>query len=212
MGKNIKETISWLADAADYIQDLTLGNELVNKYDKGITVFGSARSSAHSDEYANARKLGQLLALEGFVVSTGGGGGIMEAVNRGAYEVGGISLGFNIKLPHEQTPNVYTTDEYTFDYFFTRKQCLVDISKAYVYCVGGIGTIDELTEVYTQLQTGKMKAPIVLLDKDFWAEFVGYTHFLVKRSLMSKQDLDLVKLADSPEEVVQILKNELARN
>src|SRR5205085_4974507 len=135
-----------------------------------VTVFGSARFHEDHPYYALARQVGSQLALAGFTVMTGGGPGIMEAANRGAKDVGGRSVGCNIKLPQEQKPNPHLDTWIDFEYFFVRKTMLVKYSYAFVVMPGGFGTLDELFEVATLIQTGKLEDfPVALMGKDYWA-------------------------------------------
>ncbi len=145
------------------------GFKIVNKFHYTVTVFGSARFLEDNPYYRQARELGHLLASDGFTVVTGGGGGIMEAANRGAYEAGGKSVGFNIQLPHEQRLNPYVTESMPFRYFFARKVMLAYAASALVCFPGGFGTLDEMFEVITLVQTKKMPpVPIILVGTEFW--------------------------------------------
>lgn len=190
-----------------YEQDLCKGMDMITKYDRGVTVFGSARTNENNHDYAKARLLGSLLAKDGHVVATGGGGGIMEAANRGAFEAGGVSLGLNIELPHEQHLNSFTTDSNQFKYFFTRKQCLVRVAKAFVYFPGGYGTIDELSEVLVQIQTGKMPhLPVILYDSAFWAPLVEFlNNHLYAQGMISAGDAQIMTITDDIEEIVYVV-------
>lgn len=154
---------------ARYTYDLVRGLEKVSTFGKGITVFGSARFKEDNYYYEKARELGQKLAEHNQTVVTGGGPGIMEAVNRGAFEKGGRSVGFNIRLATEQDLNKYTTDSVEFNYFFARKVMLTRASKMFVIFPGGFGTMDEFSEVLELVHTGKMPiSPIVLFGSEFW--------------------------------------------
>lgn len=157
------------------------GLELINKYNDTITVFGSARFDEFHPHYQKAREVGGLLAQEGYAIVTGGGGGIMEAANRGAFEAHCQSIGLNIELPFEQGLNPYTTDSMSFRYFFTRKVMLAFSARAYIYFPGGYGTLDELFEIITLIQTRKMEiAPIILVGNEFW----GRLDEFIKSSLL----------------------------
>ncbi|MDR0859227.1 MAG: TIGR00730 family Rossman fold protein [Oscillospiraceae bacterium] len=207
MNDSIKVALEYLLDSADYIADLAAGHKTIEHVDHGITVFGSARTKPSNPYYAEARKLGQLLARNGFTVTSGGGGGIMEAVNRGAFEAGGMSIGLGIKLPYEELPNVYTTTSHSFKYFFTRKQCLIDVAKAVICFPGGFGTLDELTEVITQVQTGKLAAmPLILVGKKFWTAWDEYSrNTLLDHGMVSEADCELYTIVDGAEEVMSCL-------
>lgn len=162
-------------------QDFAGGFEAINKYTDTVTIFGSARLKEEHPYYQKAVEVGQMLAEEGYTVITGGGGGIMEAGNRGAYEAGGESIGFNIQLPQEQTLNPYTTDSQTFRYFFSRKVMLAFAAEAYIFFPGGYGTLDEFFEIMTLVQTEKIAlAPIILVGDEFWG---GLDEFIKKELL-----------------------------
>jgi uncharacterized protein (TIGR00730 family) len=169
-----------------------------------VTVFGSARFSESHPYYKLGRDTGALLARAGFTVMTGGGPGIMEAANRGAKEVGGLSLGCNIELPLEQRPNPYLDRWITFRYFFVRKIMLVKYSYAFIALPGGFGTLDEIFECATLIQTGKIKEfPLVLIGKDFWTPMVDFMrHRLLKEHTINALDLERFLVTDSPEEAV----------
>lgn len=179
------------------------GFEMLRKYRLAATVFGSARSLPDSHWYKESQRLGYLLAKDGFAIITGGGGGIMGAANKGAYEAGGDSIGLNIKLPHEQRLNSYVTDSETFSFFFTRKVMLSFASEIYIYFPGGFGTLDELFELVTLVQTGKVvKVPIILIGNDYWLPLFDW----IKKSLLEehrtigKNDLDLFHIFDTADE------------
>jgi len=188
-------------------QELTNGYNLINKYNYTVTVFGSARSTSTSVAYHQARELAGKLSKEGFAIVTGGGRGIMEAANRGAFESGGKSVGLNIKLPHEQVLNSYTTDSMAFHYFFARKVILIYASSALVCFPGGFGTLDELTEAITLVQTGKMPSlPIILVGSQYWGALDGFVReFLLKGDLISPGDEALYHITDDLDEIVQII-------
>ena len=175
-------------------------------YDVGpcVTVFGSARVEESHPYYAAAVKTGRLLAETGFTVMTGGGPGIMEAANRGAKEGGGLSVGCNIKLPHEQKPNPYLDRWTDFNFFFVRKTILLKYSYAFIALPGGYGTLDEIFETLVLQQTGKLKAfPLILVGRDFWAPMIGFLkERLLRDGAIDARDLDLCFLTDSPEEAV----------
>jgi uncharacterized protein (TIGR00730 family) len=169
-----------------------------------VTVFGSARFAEQSPSYAQARALGQELAKAGFTVMTGGGPGIMEAANRGARDVGGLSVGCNIVLPHEQQPNPYVDRFVEFDYFFVRKVMLVKYSYAFVVMPGGFGTLDELFEAATLIQTGKIQDfPLVLMGRSYWQPLVDFLRStMVASGTIAAADVDRMLLTDDVAEAV----------
>ena len=165
----------------------------------GVTVFGSARTAEGDPWYDNARTFGQLAVDAGFAVVTGGGPGVMEAANRGAQEAGGISVGFNILLPHEQDLNPYCDIGVTFRHFYARKTMLVKAAEALVLFPGGFGTLDELFEALTLIQTGKVQDfPVCLLGCKHWQPLLEWLDELCERRLIAKEDLDLVTVTDDP--------------
>ena len=173
-----------------------------------VTVFGSARFQEGHPYYELARRTGSELARTGFTVMTGAGPGIMEAANRGAKEAGGRSVGCNIDLPQEQKPNAYLDLLVDFDHFFVRKVMLVKYSYAFVALPGGFGTLDEVFEATTLIQTGKIKDfPIVLLGVGFWQPLVDFLrNTLLQQGTIDAQDLEQIYLTDSPEEAVQFIR------
>ena len=163
-----------------------------------VTVFGSARFDEQHRYYAMAREVGAALARMGFTVMTGGGPGVMEGANRGAREAGGRSVGCNVELPFEQEPNPYLDRWVTCRYFFVRKVLLVKYSYAFVVLPGGFGTLDELTEALTLIQTRKiLQFPIVLMGSDYWAPFLAMVKTMVEEGTISASDLDLMLVTDS---------------
>jgi uncharacterized protein (TIGR00730 family) len=168
-----------------------------------VTVFGSARFRDDHPYYDLARKMGARLVGLGFTVMTGGGPGIMEAANRGAKEAGGVSVGCNIVLPTEQKLNAYLDRKVTFNYFFVRKVMLVKYSYAFVVMPGGVGTMDELFEAVTLIQTKKIEGfPVVLMVKEYWAPLVALMHEMVRVGTISSTDLDLLLFTDSIDEAI----------
>ncbi|HEY7018412.1 MAG TPA: TIGR00730 family Rossman fold protein [Gaiellaceae bacterium] len=169
-----------------------------------ITVFGSARVAEDSPVYNQAREVGRLLAEAGFAVVTGGGPGVMEAANRGAREGGGTSVGFNIELPHEQHENPYLDIELTFKHFYARKTMFVKAAEGFVIFPGGFGTLDELFESLTLIQTGKvLHFPVVLVDRGYWAPLLDWIRGrLLADGMISHDDLELLTVTDSSEEAV----------
>ncbi len=175
---------------------------------KTVTIFGSARFPETHPEYQRARQMGSLLAKEGFTVMTGGGPGIMEAANRGAFEAGGQSIGCNIHLPHEQRANPYLNISITFYYFFVRKVMLVKYSSAFLIFPGGFGTLDELSEAVTLILTGKHPPfPVILVGKEYWGGFMRWANeTLVGSGTVSAAELSTLWVVDSPEEALDLLK------
>lgn len=173
-----------------------------------VTVFGSARFPEEHPYYAMARETGRLLAEAGFTVMTGGGPGIMEAANRGAKEAGGLSIGCNIDLPQEQKPNPYLDHWITFKHFYVRKVMLVKYSYAFIAMPGGFGTMDEVFETVTLIQTGKIKDfPVVLLDSGYWDPLVRFMReTLVREGTIDPADLELIDVMDSPQAAVSRIK------
>ncbi|MDA8596959.1 TIGR00730 family Rossman fold protein [Candidatus Pacebacteria bacterium] len=187
------------------------GFDLLRKHGLAVTFWGSARLAPGDKYYKEAEALAAKLAKKGFAVITGGGPGIMEAGNVGAFKVGGKSIGLNITLPMEQKLNPYVTESESFDFFFSRKVMLAFASEVYVYFPGGFGTLDEFFEIITLIQTKKIEPiPVLLYGKDFWEPFLEIfeKHLLKKFKTISKEDLDLFHLVDSVEEAEKyIAKN-----
>ena len=182
------------------------GFAAVDKIDRpSVTIFGSARIPEGSPEYEAGRKVGKHFAELGWAVITGGGPGVMEAANRGAKEGGGLSVGFNIELPHEQGSNPYLDISYTFKHFYARKVCFVKPSEGFVIFPGGFGTLDELFEALTLIQTGKAQNfPVVLIDTDYWAEMLAWIrNELLADGMISPEDLQLLHATDDLDEAVR---------
>ncbi len=186
------------------------GFNLLKKYHKGVTFWGSARTKPGDKYYDEAVELAERLVKdEGYSVVTGGGGGIMEAGNVGAFKAGGTSIGFNIKLPEEQHLNPYTTDSASFDHFFSRKVMLTYASEVYVYFPGGFGTLDELFEIITLIQTNKIPPiPVVLYGREFWQPLINWMNdtLLNEYKTVSIEDLAIFDLVDSVDEAMDIIK------
>jgi len=183
----------------------------------GVAIFGSARTSPNDPVYQAAKETAALLARAGFAVITGGGPGIMEAANRGAFEAGGMSVGCNIELPHEQSANPYQTLSLKFKYFFVRKMMFVKYSNAFIIFPGGFGTLDELFESLTLIQTKKIRDfPVVLYGTRYWRGMIDWIReFALAESNISANDLKLLHLTDSPTEIVEIIsrfRNETENN
>lgn len=191
--------------------ELVDGIEQLIKLKGAVTVFGSARTAPEHPHYQAAETLGRLLAEAGVPVITGGGPGVMEAANKGAKLADGSSIGLNITLPMEQAPNPYQTISLTFRYFFVRKLMFVKHAVGFVILPGGFGTLDELFEALTLVQTGKVASfPIVLVDKDYWAGLMDWIRArMLAEGNISESDLALMQLVDTPEEAVDIIKAHL---
>lgn len=176
-----------------------------------VTVFGSARTSPDDKYYKSATEIGKLCVDEGWAVITGGGPGIMEAANKGAHEAGGFSVGLNIDLPHEQSSNPYVNYPLDFKYFFVRKVMLVKYSRGFVCMPGGFGSMDELFESLTLIQTQRIKPfPIVLYGSEFWGGLVDWLRdVMVKNGTIKVQDLDIFTVLDDPQETVEFLKKKI---
>jgi hypothetical protein len=174
---------------------------------RGVSVFGSARTLPDDPQYRAAQETAALLAQAGFAVITGGGPGIMEAANRGAFEAGGISIGCNIELPFEQKPNAYLTRMLSFKYFFVRKTMFVKYSTAFIIFPGGYGTLDELFEALTLIQTRKIRNfPVVLFGSPYWGQMMKWIEeMMLGEKKITETDLRLLYLTDSPAEAVEII-------
>jgi uncharacterized protein (TIGR00730 family) len=173
----------------------------------GVTIFGSARVGDDHSAYREARDVARRLAEAGFAIVTGGGPGVMEAANRGARDAGGVSVGFNIELPHEQGMNPYVDIGVTFKHFYARKTMFVKAAEGFVIFPGGFGTLDELFESLTLIQTGKvLHFPVVLFDTAYWGPLVDWIRGrLLVDGMISPEDLDLLHLTDDPEDVVTMI-------
>jgi uncharacterized protein (TIGR00730 family) len=173
----------------------------------GVSIFGSARTSPEDPVYQAARETAALLARAGFAVITGGGPGIMEAANRGAFEAGGTSIGCNIELPHEQKSNDYLTLSLKFKYFFVRKMMFVKYSNAFIIFPGGFGTLDELFESLTLIQTHKIRNfPVVLYGSSYWSGMIDWiTSRVLTAANIAEADLKLLHITDSPAEIAEII-------
>ena len=202
------DNINWriLRIMAEFVE----GFEFLSKFNNEVTVFGSARTDAKHPYDQVARKLGKLCGKNGYTVITGGGPGMMEAANRGAYEAGGRSVGLTIQLPMEQRTNPYIHQSKDFRYFFTRKVMLSASAQAYVFMPGGFGTLDELFEMVTLIQTGKMsdQIPVILVGKAFWTPMLKWikTTMADEHKTISKDDMKLFQLVDTAEEAFAIIQ------
>jgi uncharacterized protein (TIGR00730 family) len=178
-----------------------------------ITVFGSARFKEDNPYYSNARDFGKRIAELGFATMTGGGPGIMEAANRGAFENGGVSIGCNIQLPFEQKPNPYLNKSITFEHFFVRKVILVKYSYAFIIMPGGFGTMDEFFEILTLVQTKTVtNFPIVLFGKEYYQPLMEMIEWMVSQGTISKEDLSLVLLTDDAEAAMNHIQTYVKSN
>lgn len=183
------------------------GFDVMARVGPAISVFGSARTPEGDPDYAAAVELGRLLVEKDYAVITGGGPGIMEAANRGASEAGGLSVGCGIELPHEQGLNKYVNLQIDFRYFFVRKVMFVKYAKAFVVFPGGFGTLDELFEALTLIQTGKAGTfPVVLYRSDYWAGLIQWIRAqMVQGGMLGEDEIGLVRVSDSPEEIAELV-------
>jgi uncharacterized protein (TIGR00730 family) len=187
--------------------ELVEGFEALNNIGPGVTIFGSARLEPGSPYYNKCFKISESLARDGFAVISGGGPGIMEAANKGAQNANGTSVGLNIELPMEQTPNQFQDIRVEFRYFFVRKLMFVKYAVAYVIFPGGFGTMDELFEALTLIQTKKIRGfPVVLVGKEYWSGLIDWMKKTVlEQGNISPEDLDLLQIVEEPEEVCAII-------
>ena len=179
--------------------------ETLSRVKNAVSIFGSARTTPDDPYYQKAETLSRLLAERGFGVITGGGPGIMEAANKGAAGAGGQSVGMNIRLPLEQKPNPYANISIDYKYFFTRKVMFVKYAMAYVVMPGGFGTLDELFEALTLLQTKRIKAfPVILMGSEYWKGLIDWLKkTALRNNKISATDLELFQVIDDPEEAVK---------
>ena len=186
------------------------GFEFLKKYPKSVTIFGSSLAKSDFEWYKNAEILGGRIVRElDYAVVTGGGPGIMEAANKGAYDADGMSLGLNISLPHEHITNVYVRHSLKFSYFFARKTMLMFASEAYVFFPGGFGTFDELFSILALIQTGKIpRVPVILFDSNFWDPFKAFLRQSMDHAYQAIEDKDLLlfEITDSVDRAVEIIK------
>ena len=197
-------------DIALIAQEFREGFQAVDKIvQPAVTIFGSARVREDNPVYEEARAAGRRFAELDWAVVTGGGPGVMEAANRGAKEGGGLSVGFNIQLPQEQQPNPYLDISLTFRHFYARKTMFVKVAEGFVVFPGGFGTVDELFEALTLIQTGKVfHFPVVLYDTDYWAELMGWVKGeLLADGMISPNDLDLLFVTDDLDEAVERVRH-----
>ena len=184
------------------------GIETLSQINNAVTIFGSARSKPDDPYYQKAELLARRLAENGFAVITGGGPGIMEAANKGASEGGGASVGMNIHLPFEQNPNPFANISLDFKYFFIRKVMFVKYAVAYVIFPGGFGTMDELFEALTLIQTKRIRSfPVILMGSDYWKGLIDWIrNVMLQEAKILSADLDLLQIMDDPDEVVRHLQ------
>jgi len=188
--------------------------ELVEGFDKladvepAVSIYGSARITPDDELYVQTKEIARRLGETGFSIITGGGPGVMEAANRGALEAGVKSIGLNIQLHQEQISNVYATKSITFNHFFVRKIMLVKYASAFIIMPGGLGTLDEVTEILTLMQTHKIKPfPVVLFDSAYWNGFLDWLrNSILTRGFISEDDFDLLRVYDNPDEVVEAVQ------
>lgn len=197
------------------MSEFVQGFELLRRHGLAASIFGGARYATGDDTYKEAEDLGAMLAKSGFAIITGGGPGVMEAANVGAFKVGGQSVGLNIKLPMEQKLNPYVTDTETFHFFFSRKVMLSFASEVYIYFPGGFGTMDEFFELVTLIQTKKIsRIPIVLVDKAYWTPLIEWFKQTMLRDYKTihKEDLDIFHLVDTPQEAYEYIMETVDTN
>jgi len=202
------------SEGAQLLHARQIGDEFLLGFDTvadlpkpAVTIFGSARVPEGHRAYAEAREVGRRFADAGFTVVTGGGPGVMEAANRGAREGGGLSVGFNIVLPHEQHSNPYLDIEVVFEHFYVRKTMFVKAAEGFVIFPGGFGTLDELFEAMTLIQTGKiLDFPVVLVDEEYWRGLLDWIRDpLLAEGMISPEDWDNLHVTDDPEEAVRLV-------
>jgi uncharacterized protein (TIGR00730 family) len=200
----VKDTWRMFHIMAEFVE----GFEALAEYHPSVTIFGSSRVQPGDEVYQKAERIGQLIAENGFGVITGGGSGVMEAANRGAALAGGRSIGLNIELPLEQNPNPYTNINLSFHYFFVRKVMFIKYAVAYIILPGGFGTMDELFESVTLIQTHKIKPfPVILVGSEYWKGLFDWIKGVVLREgKISPEDLEILQLIDEPEEIIKTIK------
>ena len=206
------EVVSDAALLSRIQSDLQAATTCLSALPPGVTIFGSARVQADSPDYQRARRLGEWLARAGLPVITGGGPGIMGAANQGAMSAGGLSIGLNITLPHEQSPNPFLTHQLHFNDFATRKLMLTRYARGFVVFPGGFGTLDELMELMVAYQTHRtIRKPLVLVGRAFWRGFIDwYTDELGSRHFIDLQNVDFVECVDDERSAVRVLLGETA--
>ena len=184
------------------------GFEILSKVGKAVSIFGSSRVKPNDKYYKMAEELAGMLVKEGYAIISGGGPGIMEASNKGAFKAGGESIGLNIEIPQEQKPNKFIKTLLNFRYFFCRKVMFVKYASAYVVFPGGYGTMDEFFEALTLIQTKRINSfPVILVGEKYWKELVEWINGeLVSRNYISKKDTNIFHVADTSQEVIEVIK------
>ncbi|MDH5695781.1 MAG: TIGR00730 family Rossman fold protein [Dehalococcoidia bacterium] len=190
------------------IGELVEGFDKLSSIEPAVTIYGSSRLKADDELYAQTEEIAYRLGQLGFSIITGGGPGVMEAANKGALKAGVTSVGLNIELHEEQVCNAYTTKSITFSHFFARKVMLVKYAIAFVIIPGGLGTLDELTEVLTLMQTHKIRPfPVILFNSQYWKGFLDWLQSSVlAREFISEDDLNLLRVCDQPDEVIETVQ------
>ncbi len=212
--EDFRATFQWriFRVMAEFIE----GFHFIADFKKSVTIFGSSSFDENNPDYIKARQMGKILAKEGFYVVTGGGPGIMEASNRGAYEEGGESIGINIQIENEERANKYLKKSISFYHFFVRKVMLSFSASAYVFFPGGYGTMDEFFEIVTLIQTKKIPddAIVVAVGKDYWEPLFNWLRedLCYKYKTIKEENLAIFKLVDTPEEALEIIKEKLKNN
>lgn len=185
--------------------ELVEGFDSLSGVEPAVSIYGSARIGPNDELYKQVEEIAQRLGDAGFTIITGGGPGVMEAANKGAFRAGVASVGLNIQLPEEQAPNVYTTQSITFRHFFVRKVMLVKYATAFIIMPGGLGTLDELTEILTLMQTHKIRPfPVVLFNSNYWKGFLDWLHTSVlTEGFISEEDFSLLRVCDETDDVIE---------
>ena len=185
--------------------ELVEGFDSLSGVEPAVSIYGSARIGPDDELYKQVEEIAQRLGDAGFTIITGGGPGVMEAANKGAFRAGVASVGLNIQLPEEQAPNVYTTQSITFRHFFVRKVMLVKYATAFIMMPGGVGTLDELTEILTLMQTHKIRPfPVVLFNSNYWKGFLDWLHTSVlTEGFISEEDFSLLRVCDETDDVIE---------
>jgi len=190
------------------------GFDVLSRVGKAVSIFGSARVKPNDKYYKVAEELAGMLVKEGYAIISGGGPGIMEAANKGAFKAGGESIGLNIEIPREQKPNKFVKTLLSFRYFFCRKVMFVKYASAYVVFPGGYGTMDEFFEALTLIQTKRSESfPIILVGKEYWKDLIGWINGeLVVRKYIFKKDKNLFRVADTSQEVIKVIRDFYKKN